>query len=201
MRLICLLLLVSELIVHTPTAHAGQGGIVACKSNVDFVFGPRYMVVPEKMFLLVRKGTLLGAFHFTNMESDLYRNGRCYEGRSSYESFFQGDGSGSLIKKNVVKRSGSINIEPIKGIHPFAWQPGADKLRVGNWKFGCMGNNVVNMSLGFSEKDDGFEFAPTSAATLTEIDVTDKHLQWFKFDAENRFIVPLTNLRRREGEP
>lgn len=192
MRLISLLVLVPGLIFYIQTAHAEQN--TTCNTNVEFVFGPSYMVVPEKMFLLVRKGTQLGAFHFTSIESDAYKSGRCYEGRSNYESFFQGDGSGSLIKENVVKRSGNINIEPVKGIHLFAWQPGKDKLWIGNWKFGCMGNNIVNMSLGFSEKDDGYEFAPTSAETLTEIDVTNKNLQWFKFDAKNRFVVPISSL-------
>ena len=194
MRLIILLLLVSRLTLYAEIAYSGSVEDTNCNAGVEFVFGPSYMVVPEKMFVLVRKGSQMGAVHFTRVESDAYKTGNCYEGNSDYESFFQGDGSGSLIKENVVKRFGSINIKPVKGFHPFALQPGADKLWVGNWEFGCMGNNVVNMSVGFSEKDHGYEFAPTAAQTLAEIDATDKRLQWFKFDAKNRVVVPIASL-------
>ena len=36
-------------------------------------------------------------------------------GKSTWESFFQPDGSGSLVAKNVVRRTGELNVQDLKG--------------------------------------------------------------------------------------
>jgi hypothetical protein len=71
----------------------------------------------------------------------------------------------------------AVHIQPIRGVHAFAWQPGQNKLWVGKWWFGCMSPNLVNMSEHFSEKDTGFEFAPTSAQSVEEVNALDKELR------------------------
>jgi hypothetical protein len=40
-----------------------------------------------------------------------------------------------------------------------------------------MSPNLVNMSEHFSEKDTGFEFAPTSAQSVEEVNALDKELR------------------------
>lgn len=155
----------------------------------EFALGPRYAYMPEKFFLLVRKGQQIGAIHFTKI-----RLGADGNGASSYESYFQADGSMSFQKADVIKQVGEIQIKPLRGNHLFAWQPGQNKLRVGKWWFGCMSPNLVNMSEHFSEEDSGFEFAPTSAETVEEIDAADKQLRWYRYDSEVSTTVAPTSL-------
>src|SRR5689334_16969286 len=42
----------------------------------QFTVGPRFGLVPERFFLLIRKGHELGAIHFTMIERDSSGNGR-----------------------------------------------------------------------------------------------------------------------------
>jgi hypothetical protein len=151
--------------------------------------GPNYVHVPEEFFVLVRKGREIGAIRFIRIEQDAQGNGK-----STYETYFQGDGSGSFLNSNVVKRTGEIDIRPMRGIHEFAWQPGQNKLWVGKWWFGCYSPSLVNMSSHFSEKDEGYEFAPTSAQNVAEIDASDKRLRWFRFNPDARIVVPVSDL-------
>lgn len=161
----------------------------AAPSQPEFAMGPRYVLMPEKFFLLVRKGRDIGAVRFTKIGQDADGNGK-----SRYESYFQGDGSGSFLSSNVIKRTEEIEIKPMRGIHAFAWQPGQNRLWIGKWWFGCYSPSLVNMSLHFSENDDGFEFAPTSAISVEEINLSDKRLRWFRYAPDASISMPVSNL-------
>jgi hypothetical protein len=161
-------------------------------AKAQFVLGPRYIHMPEQLFLLVRKGSKIGAVKFTKIEQDAFGNGK-----STYESYFQGDESRSFLAANVVKRSGEIYIKPMKGFHPFAWQPGQNKLWIGKWWFGCLSPSLINMSLHFSEKGNGFEFAPTSVREIGQVHAADKRIRWFRYDANARITVPVSDLPRQ----
>lgn len=159
--------------------------------NNKFVVGPRFVHMPKGVFVLVRRGREIGAIRFTRIEP----SGAIGQGSATYESYFQGDGSGSFLTTNVVKRSGEITIKPLKGIsHSTMWQPGQDKLWVGKWWFGCLGITLVNMSPHFGEKANGFEFAPTSARDVSEIDISDKRLQWFRYDSNASITLSVSEL-------
>jgi hypothetical protein len=157
--------------------------------KVQFVIGPSYVLMPEGVFILIRKGREIGAFRFSSIQKNADNNGK-----STYESFFQGDESGSFVNSNVVRRTGEIEIKSMRGFHFFAWQPGQNKLLVGKWWFGCLSPNLVNMSTHFSEEDEGFEFAPTSAQKVTEIDPMDSGLKWFRYNADTSVRIPVSNL-------
>jgi len=158
-------------------------------SEIHFTVGPRFIHLPEGYFLLVRKGKNLGAIRLTQIAQDSEGNGS-----SKYESYFQSDGSGSFLNANTVRRSGGIDIKPMRGIHMFAWQPGQDKLWVGNWWFGCDSPSLVNMSFHFSEEDQGLEFAATSAKAIHEVDALNPQLRWFRYLSDDRVILPVLTL-------
>ncbi|MCU1253615.1 MAG: hypothetical protein JWQ49_6644 [Edaphobacter sp.] len=152
--------------------------------------GPYAVHMPEKFFVLVRKGREIGAIRFTKI--NLNADG---DGESTYESYFQADGSGSFMNSNVIKRSGEITIKPVRGVsHTLSWWPGQHKLWVGKWWFGCMSPSLINMTSHFSDKDEGFEFAPTSAQNIAEIDASDRHLRWFRFDPNARITLQVSDL-------
>jgi hypothetical protein len=159
-------------------------------SKAQFDMGPYSVHMPEKFFVLVRKGREIGAIRLTKIKLDSDGNGE-----SAYESYFQGDGSGSFMNSNVVKRSGEITSKPVRSItHTLSWEPGQHRLWVGKWWFGCMSPTLIPMSPHYSKKDEGFEFAPTSAQNITEIDASDKRLRWFRFDPDTRISVQVSDL-------
>jgi hypothetical protein len=146
--------------------------------------------MPENYFLIIRKGDLLGAVRLTQIKLD--SDG---EGQSTYESYFQGDGSGSFTNAHVIKRSGEITSKPVRSItHTLSWKPGQHKLWVGNWWFGCMTPTLIPMASHYSKKDEGFEFAPTSAQSIGEVNVSDRGLKWFRFDPRSRATLQVADL-------
>jgi hypothetical protein len=197
--------LVVALVVALVAVGQVAPGDVAHNSDYipQFSIGAGFVYVPEGVFLLVRKGNLFAAIRFMNvhpappkMATRISAEQTNCEGTADYESYFQADGSGLLQRSNVIKHTGRIDIKPLKGFHPFAFQTGNDKLRVGKWWFGCLCPTLVKMSSHFSDKDLGFEFAPTSAHQVGEIDVLDNRLRWFRqSETENTHInIPVTDL-------
>jgi hypothetical protein len=160
-------------------------------STKEFVVGPSTILMPQGVFLLIRKGREIGAIRFTSIEQD----GTIGLGKTTYDSYFQGDGSGSLRSPNVHKKTGETNLKPMAGVGRLSFQVGQDKLQVGNWSFATAHPGRVNMwPYRGSQKDYGYEFAPTSAREVGEIDVSDKRLRWFRFDPRARVTFQVSDL-------
>ncbi|HSS19549.1 MAG TPA: hypothetical protein VLL54_05705 [Pyrinomonadaceae bacterium] len=195
MKLFCVLAMA---IIVSGVLACGQSppGDEAAKSSANqptdkFVISPSVVVMPQGMFLLIRKGGKIGAVRFTSIE----QGGTVGTGKGSYESYFQADGSGSFRSPNVRKQTGELNVKPLKGFHPFAFQTGKTRVRVGEWSFECDGPGSLFMyPYGKSEKDYGYEFAPTSAQRVEEIDASDKRLKWFRYDPNTRVELPVSEL-------
>lgn len=153
--------------------------------------GPGEVLCPNGVFLLIRKGREIGAVRFT----DIQQGKEVGTGRASYESYFQGDGSSSFRSANVKKQTGFIDLKPLKGVGRVSFQFGKDKVKVGKWAFRAGSPGGINMwPYRGSDKDYGYEFAPTSARDVTEIDATDKQLHWYRFDNNSRVEVPVAGL-------
>jgi hypothetical protein len=149
--------------------------------------------MPKGAFLLIRKGKELGAIRFTSIEPGETK----LMGKAAYESFFQGDGSGSFLSGNVIKKSGELSTKPLTGIGRFSFGGGKRKLQVGTWAFAYHFPGCVNIfPFGKEEGDYGYEFAPTSAREIAEIDVLDKRLQWFRFDRNRSITLSLSDLAK-----
>lgn len=160
-----------------------------------FVIGAGSVKMPIGAFLLVRKGFQIGAIRVTSIDSAATE----WFGKFTYESFFQPDGSGSFVAKNVDRRTGELNVQrpkgPGRGI--YIYQPGPYKAQVGKWIFPFWSPTLMAMSdISFwsGVGDRGYEFAPTSACNLSEIDVQDKRLKWFRFDRNASFTLQLSEL-------
>jgi hypothetical protein len=122
-------------------------------------------------------------------------------GKSVYESYFQGDGSGSLVAKNVVRRTGELNLQPSKGPGRgiSIYRPGPYKAQIGKWTFSFGNPSQMEMSdtsFWTGVGDHGFEFAPTSACDLSEVDVHNKRLKWFRYDRNASVTLPLADLAK-----
>jgi hypothetical protein len=147
--------------------------------------------MPQGVFLLIRKDGKIGAIRFTSIE----KGSTPGIGKASYESYFQSDGSSLFSSSSVRKQTGEINVKPLKGFHPFAFQSGKTKVKVGDWSFESDAPGSLYMwPYGRSEKDYGYEFAPTSAQSVSEIDASDKRLKWFRYTADAKVVLPVSDL-------
>jgi hypothetical protein len=192
MKLFCTVavaVLSSGLLARGQSAQAGAGPGKSPTSQ--FVVGPSTVLMPQGVFLLIRKGREIGAIRFTSIE----QGGTVGTGRATYDSYFQSDGSGSFRSPNFRKQTGETNLKPLKGVGRLSFQSGQDKLQIGDWSFATAYPGRVNMwPYRGSQKDYGYEFAPTSAREVGEIDVSDKRLRWFRFDPNARVTLPVSDL-------
>ena len=93
------------------------------------------------------------------------------------------------------KQTGEINLKPLKGVGRLSFQLGNDKVKVGEWSFSSDYPPLLFMWLrGRSEKDYGYEFAPTSAQSVDEIDASDKRLKWFRYTTDAKVVQPVSEL-------
>ena len=160
-------------------------------TRAQFIVGPRATLMPVGVFMLVRRGNSLGAVRFTSIE-----HGKEFgTGKATYESYFQADNIRSFLDKSVVKKSGVIDLGPLMGIGRLAFQLGPDSVEIGPWSFGSSAPGSFDMwPYRGDSKDYGYEFAPTSAQSVAEINASDSRLRWFRFDSESSVILPVSEL-------
>ena len=152
------------------------------------------VTMPVGAFLLVRKGTQLGVIRLTSLTPGANRA----EGRSNYESFFLPNQVTSVTESGVAHKTGDVYIGETVGVHAvFVHTKGHSQAFIGPWKFYFSYPDLIPMSRGSFWKgyhDEGFEFAPTSACQVSEIDATDKRLRWFRWDKTTQVNLPLSEL-------
>lgn len=151
------------------------------------------LTLPVGAFLLVRNGSQLGAIRITSVEPAAK-----YEGRSNYESFFLPNKGTSFTGSGVDHQTGDIFIGETVGVHAvYVHTKGHNKTKIGPWTFWFPYPSTLDMSPASFWKgshDQGFEFAPTSACEVSEIDMTDKRLRWFRWDKTTQVDQPLAEL-------
>jgi hypothetical protein len=184
-----IVVLSSDRFLHAQSPQAP--GVQANNSTSKFVVGPSTVLLPKGAFLLIRKGREIGAIRFTSIE----QGGTIGTGKAVYESYFQGDGSGSFRSPNVRKQTGENDLKPLQGIGRASFQFGKDKVQVGKWDFRSGYPGRIDMwPYRGSQKDYGYEFAATSARDVGEIDASDKRLRWFRFSTDSRVTLQVAEL-------
>jgi len=175
-------------------AQSAQAKAGRTDTHLDHVIvGPRAVGMPQGVFLLIRNGKEVGAIKFSGIEAGDVP----LIGKATYESFFQGDGSGSFQSSTVVHRSGEVSTKQLIGIGRMSFGGGKRKVRVGKWSFAYHFPAWVSMyPYGEVERDYGFEFAPTSAREIAEIDPSDKQLKWFRYDSNTSTTIQLKDLAK-----
>jgi hypothetical protein len=168
---------------------------VRCTGDAtQFTVSVGTVTLPVGAFLLVRNGNQIGAIRLTSLTPGPNRP----EGRSTYESFFVPDKSVSFAGSGVDHQTGDIYIGPTVGVHAvYVHTKGHNQALIGKWKFYFAYRDLMGMSRVSFWKglhDEGFEFAPTSACQVSEIDATDNRLRWFRWDKTTQVTLPLADL-------
>jgi len=162
-----------------------------------YIVGPSAVRVPPGYFLLIRKGMDVGAIRF--ME---FRKGHDnLIGSAKYESYFLTQGKGSFSDSAAILKSGSVTTKMLSGFGRLSFGGGRRKLRIGNWTFTYRFPTWVSMYPdGEVEQDFGYEFAPTSAEEVSQIDVTNNRLRWYRNSQTTSIRITIKELRTMAGE-
>jgi hypothetical protein len=155
--------------------------------------------MPVGYFLLVRRKGAVGAIRVTSAT----RSGTDgWFGTSSYESYFEADDTKSLSAIAAIRHSSALTFTETKGVHAvFLYGGGQHAALIGGWKFSFSNPVLLPMSnltfWGGDMKDHGFEFAPTSACDIREVDVHDSRLRWYRHDRDDHISLPVAELPKR----
>jgi hypothetical protein len=151
--------------------------------------------MPLKRIVLVRKGSDYCAVKFTEAwsgktEDDQY---------AIYESCYQGDGTGDFSNKNVQFRKEKLvlrrHVGPGRG-----FPAGCTNFNVkcGPIRLLWAGKSWVHwVHFGSKQVDGeyGIELAPTKWTDISEVDVFDPRLKWYRYDEKRKdTYIPIDQL-------
>jgi len=158
----------------------------------QFRIGGTSIQMPIGAFLLVRKNGQIGAIRLTNIDLTATED----YGKSSYESYFLSDALSSFNAATAMRQSGELDVRPLKGPGRDLWiyQPGPHKALIGKWSFSFVTPDMMWMAPYHRSPNKDYEFAPTSACDVSEIDATDKRLRWFRYDPNVSVVLRLADL-------
>lgn len=158
----------------------------------DVHIGPNVVTIPVGRILLVRKGTQYCAIKFTEFwtgktEEDVY---------ARYESYYQGDASGDFARKNVQFKKEKLSFPKPRGIGRLAFSFGNKNIQCGPINLSWSGKGSVYFHRdGQAEGDYGIELAPTKWTDISQINVFDPRLKWYKYDEKRpRVNIPVDRL-------
>jgi len=152
--------------------------------------------MPIGAFLLIRKGNQLGAIRLVAISPTSTE----WLGQATYESYFQVGGARSPLAANTAHHIGELELRQSKGPGRgiYIYKPGPYRAQIGEWLFGFDGPSKMVMTnhsvMKGDYSDHGFEFAPTSACSLSELNAQEKGLKWFRYDRNASVVLPLADL-------
>lgn len=181
----------------------GEAGVP--RANEGHV-GQTYIVMPLDNILLVRKGYEYCAIKFTKFWTEntseistLFVAAGSDE-YALYESHYQGDGSGDFSKKNVQFKKEKLSFPKPRGIGRLAFSFGNNEIICGSFKLFWAGKGAVRFyGKGKEEGDYGIELAPTKWTDISQVNVFDPRLKWYRYDEKReRVNIPIDKLWKNE---
>jgi hypothetical protein len=151
------------------------------------------IIMPLGRMLLVKKGSEYCAIKFTKAWSENTSEvGSIFVASGSdeyaiYESYYQGDKTGDFSKNNVKFKEDKLSFPKPRGIGRLAFSFGNREINCGSIKlFWSGGGSVHFYGEGQDQGDYGIELAPTNWSSISEVDVSDSRLRWYRFDDKRK---------------
>jgi hypothetical protein len=161
--------------VPTPEERAARPWI---PETDEAIIGPTGVSMSLGKILLVRKDLEYCALKFT----DTWLGETRYDHYTSYEFYYQSDGSGDFSKTNVMSGTGELFFPKVRSFLGLPIIKGAkDTIECGRIKFKWF--YIASVSAGDTE------FAPTPWTSITEIDIHDPRIQWYREDKKRSKII------------
>lgn len=171
---------------------ADKGDHPVSPASNEVVITPVAVKVPLGRILLVRKDSDYCAVKFTEFwtgktELDWYAN---------YESYYQNDKTGDFSNKNVQLKKDELSFPKPRGIGRLAFSFGNKDVRCGPIKLFWFGEGwVCAYSSGQKQGDYGIELAPTKWTDISQVNVFDSRLTWYRYDEKRKDItIPIDKL-------
>lgn len=142
--------------------------------------------VPLNKILLIRKDYHYCTLKFIRIWTE--KDGK--EKYAAYETYYQGDGTGNFMKKNVSIKDKTASEFPLRGpFRPFIYQPGDSSVECGPFKLSWNYKRKVGVmppdkGLG----DFGFELAPTPWTDIKEVNTKDPRIKWYRYDEKREKV-------------
>ncbi len=156
--------------------------------------GPNMVMIPLGRILLIRKDTDYCAIRFTKVWTGKSDDDRY----ATYEAYHQGDETGDFTNKNVTFRKEELHSpRPSFSLfgHPFAFGI-KEEIRCGPIRLWWTGRGAVY----FFERDQrqgdyGIELAPTKWTDISQVNISEPRLKWYKYDGKRKRInIPIDQL-------
>jgi len=164
----------------------------------DVHIGPNGVVVPLERILLVRRESEFCAVKFTKFwtgktEGDKY---------ATYESYYQADKTGNFLNKNVKFKKSKLSFPKPRGIGRLAFSFGDKDIQCGPIKLWWGGGGSVHFfSTSQAQGDYGIELAPTKWTDISQVNVFDQRLKWYKYDENRKRVnIPVDQLWEDRGK-
>jgi hypothetical protein len=155
------------------------------RSPMDVEIASNAVRVPTGAILLVRKNAEYCAIKFTKFwtgstEEDQY---------AAYESYYQGDKTGSFSNKNVKFKEGELSRPRLRGMGRLSFSFGNTDIQCGPIHLEGSGKGwVYFFNRNQDQGDHGIELAPTQWTEISEVNVFDPRLKWYRYDANRQDI-------------
>ena len=154
--------------------------------------GVNCIIMPLSKLLLVQRDSEYCAIKFTKFwtsktEEDLFAN---------YELYNLGNKAGDLNKGNILVNKGELSFPKPSGIGRFAFSFGNKEIKCGLRRLFWSGKGAVHF-YGENQRqgDYGIELVPTNWGNISEINLSDSYLKWYRYDDKrNRKNIKLNEL-------
>jgi hypothetical protein len=190
--LIIIICLVASIQIGGKEALAIYYGDVGSPGTNEIHIGKTAIEMPSGTILLVRKGLDYCAVKFFEFSSDKTNE----EFYARYESYYQGDQSGDFNKKNVQLETKDLSASKRYGVGRFSFRFGNSDIRCGHFRLFWFGKGSVFFFSSSQEAGDyGIEIAPTKWSDISEVNVFDPRLKWYRYDENRQRVnIPIDRL-------
>ena len=158
--------------------------------------GPCCIGMPLGRILLVHKDSMYCSVSFTKFWTE--KDGK--EKFAIYDVYYQKDGTGDFKNKKVKFSTEKASFLELRGVfYPLIWQPGKPEIKCGPlslawspWSDVC---HVCFFEGADPDGDYGIELAPTPWTNITEVNVFEPRVKWYKYDEGRNYInIPIYKL-------
>jgi len=113
-----------------------------------------------------------------------------------YESYHQEDNTGDFSKKNVHYKKEELSFPKPRGIGRLAFSFGNKEINCGTITLFWSGKGAVHFyKEGQKQGDYGIELAPTMWADISEVNVFDARIKWYRYDEKRQRVnIPIDQL-------
>lgn len=178
-----------------------NGDIVLPKDNEVYI-AEVGIVMPVGRILLVRRNSDYCVIKFTKFWlENTSEVGSLFVSSGSdkyamYESHYQGDKTGVFSKKNVQVKKEKLSAPKPRGIGRLAFSFSDREVKCGAIKLEWFGKGGVHFyGEGQKQGDYGIELAPTKWTDISEVNVFDPRLKWYRYDENRKRInIPVEQL-------